>query len=163
MIYAFKTVTLRMLYRTIIFLVLNFSALGLGGFFTGKGVTSQWYQELAKAPWTPPGWVFGAAWTLIMICFSFYMAYLFASKESRVLIVSLFVLQWILNVAWNPIFFYYHNVFVGLIVIVTLTLLTAFFLFYFLTDLKAKVLFVLPYFLWLFIATSLNAYILFKN
>ena len=152
-----------MVYRTIVFLVLNFLALGLGGFFTGSGVTSKWYQELAKAPWTPPGWVFGAAWTVIMICFAFYMSYLLASKESKTMVLSLFVLQWLLNVAWNPIFFYYHNVFVGLIVIVALTLLTAFFLFYFLADLKFKSLFVLPYFVWLCIATSLNAYILVNN
>ena len=152
-----------MVYRTILFLVINFLALGLGGFFTGSGVSSQWYQELAKAPWTPPGWVFGAAWTVIMICFAFYMSYLLASKESKTMVLSLFVLQWLLNVAWNPIFFYYHNVFVGLIVIVALTLLTAFFLFYFLADLKFKSLFVLLYFVWLCIATSLNAYILVKN
>jgi benzodiazapine receptor len=88
---------------------------------------------------------------------------LLASKESKTMVLSLFVLQWLLNVAWNPIFFYYHNVFVGLIVIVALTLLTAFFLFYFLADLKFKSLFVLPYFVWLCIATSLNAYILVNN
>ena len=62
-----------MVLRVIIFLVLNFAALGLGGLFTSKGVPSDWYQHLNKAPWTPPGWAFGFAWTLIMICFSFYM------------------------------------------------------------------------------------------
>ena len=46
-----------MIYRLIAFLLLNFGALAIGGFFTGKGVTSDWYADLLKAPWTPPGWV----------------------------------------------------------------------------------------------------------
>ncbi|MEM6378823.1 MAG: TspO/MBR family protein, partial [Bacteroidota bacterium] len=57
-----------MLARVIIFLILNFVALGIGGFFTGPGTSSEWYNNLNQAPWTPPGWVFGAAWTTIMIC-----------------------------------------------------------------------------------------------
>ena len=41
------------------FLFLNFGALALGGLFAGSGAGSNWYAELNKAPWTPPGWVFG--------------------------------------------------------------------------------------------------------
>ena len=85
-----------MIKRAILFLILNFAALAIGGLFTGDGVPSEWYQELNKAPWTPPGWAFGAAWTLIMICFSFYMALL--TKGIKREIVILFALQWILNI-----------------------------------------------------------------
>ena len=149
--------------RIIIFLVLNFAALILGGLFTSKGVSSDWYADLSKAPWTPPGWVFGAAWTLIMICFAFYMANLWTSSENKKLIIALFAIQLILNIAWNPIFFQFHNVIFGLLVITTLTLLIGFLLFQYYSILKLKSLFILPYFIWLVIATSLNAYILFKN
>ncbi|MDH3796458.1 MAG: tryptophan-rich sensory protein, partial [Flavobacteriaceae bacterium] len=65
-----------MVLRLIVFLVLNFGALALGSLFTNMGISSDWYSELSKAPWTPPGWVFGAAWTTIMLCFSVYMAIL---------------------------------------------------------------------------------------
>ena len=61
-----------MILRTIIFLLINFAGLFIGGLFTGEGVPSDWYQNLNKAPWTPPGWVFGFAWTTIMICFSLF-------------------------------------------------------------------------------------------
>jgi tryptophan-rich sensory protein len=152
-----------MIVRTFLFLVFNFLALAVGGFFTGQGVVSSWYQELEKAPWTPPGWVFGAAWTTIMICYAFYMAYLWGAKENKSQILLLFALQWILNVAWNPVFFYYHNVLMALLIIVSLTVLMGFFFFYFLLDQKYKSLFVLPYFIWLLIATSLNAFILLRN
>lgn len=43
--------------KTIIFLILNFAALAIGGLSTSSGVTSEWYNALNKAPWTPPGWV----------------------------------------------------------------------------------------------------------
>ncbi|MDG2281196.1 MAG: tryptophan-rich sensory protein, partial [Flavicella sp.] len=53
-----------MIKRILLFLVLNFTALAVGGLFTGTGVSSDWYQNLNQAPWTPPGWVFGFMWTL---------------------------------------------------------------------------------------------------
>ncbi len=152
-----------MIYRLIIFLLLNFAALAVGGFFTGKGVPSDWYVGLSKAPWTPPGWVFGAAWTTIMICFSFYMAYLWPATDNKSLLIGLYIVQWILNVAWNPAFFYFNNVIGGLVIITSLTILVGIFLFYYSPQMKLKVIFVLPYFIWLLIATSLNGYIYLNN
>jgi tryptophan-rich sensory protein len=152
-----------MLYRALIFLVLNFAALGIGSLFTSNGVSSDWYINLNKAPWTPPGWVFGAAWTTIMICFAFYMAYAWNMVANTNLLIGLFIVQWILNILWNPVFFKYHEVFLGLIVISTLTLLVGYFLIRYWNQLNVKSILILPYFLWLLIATSLNAYILMKN
>ena len=152
-----------MIKRVILFLILNFSALAIGGSFTGKGVPSAWYLNLDKAPWTPPGWVFGSAWTFIMICFAIYMAYLVVSVSDLKKIILLFAIQWILNVAWNPVFFYYHSVLIGFITISLLTILITYMLFNFRTKLKLKSLLLAPYFVWLLIATSLNGYILFFN
>ncbi len=145
------------------FLVLNFGALALGGLFTGQGVTSEWYTNLNQAPWTPPGWVFGAAWTTIMLCFTFYMTALWKTTVAKKKVILLFILQWCLNVIWNPVFFYNRWVAVGLIVITGLNFLTGFFLIGFRRELRWKVVFVLPYFLWLLIATSLNTYIFLYN
>jgi translocator protein len=130
----------------------------------GDAVLGSWYENLNKAPWTPPGWVFGAAWTLIMIFFAVYMAYLLdAMPDKWTNILSLFGLQWLLNVAWNPTFFHYHYVGLGLGLITALTLLVAFFFFHYMQPLRWKSLHILPYLLWLGIATSLNAYILMYN
>ncbi|MDF1673907.1 MAG: tryptophan-rich sensory protein [Vicingaceae bacterium] len=152
-----------MIIRIVIFLVINFAALGLGGFFTGKAVGADWYLNLNKAPWTPPGWVFGAAWTLIMVCFSVYMAYLWNSVEATKMLLILFTVQWILNVAWNPAFFYFHQTVLGLIIIVALTMLVIYLLFHYWPVLQYKSLLIAPYVIWLIIATSLNAYIVLKN
>ena len=152
-----------MVLRTILFLVINFAALGIGGIFTGKGVPSEWYASLSKAPWTPPGWVFGAAWTTIMICFAIYMAFAYEKVKNKKTLIALFSIQWVLNVLWNPVFFYLHQVAVGLVVICSLTVLVAVFLFRYWSDLKLKSILILPYLIWLIIATSLNWYILANN
>lgn len=152
-----------MIIRVIIFLAANFAVLAIGGLFTGSGVTSDWYQQLNKAPWTPPGWVFGAAWTVIMICFAFYMNALWSANDNKGFIIALFVIQWILNAGWNPIFFYYQNILFGAIVISALTILIGFFTIHFWDAVKIQSLWIMPYFLWLLIATSLNGYILLKN
>ena len=152
-----------MIVRLTLFLILNFGAIAIGGFFTGKGVPSTWYAELAKAPWTPPGWVFGFAWTAIMICLSIYLAYLWPLVKNKNPLIFLFVLQWILNVAWNPAFFYYHNIIAGMIIISALTLLIGYFVLLYGPEMKIKSVLLLPYFIWLIIATSLNGYILLKN
>ena len=147
----------------LLFLILNFGALGIGGFLMGGEVQGEWYQNLNKAPWTPPGWVFGAAWTTIMLFFSVYMAYAWKEIDNTKLLLALFSFQWILNVFWNPVFFKFHQVGAGLMMITGLTILVGYFLLGFLPQLKAKALLVLPYFVWLLIATSLYGYVLLKN
>ena len=146
----------------IIFLVVNFAALGIGSLLMGAGPTGEYYEGLNKAPWTPPGWVFGAAWTTIMVCFSIYMAYLIKANTSTI-VLGLFILQFILNVGWNPLFFNFHLTLLALIVIAALTLLIGYFLFNYWSVLGNKSLLIAPYFIWLCIATTLNWYILVNN
>ncbi len=152
-----------MVIRFIVFLLLNFVALAIGSLSTMAGVTSNWYATLNKAPWTPPGWVFGAAWTFIMICFAVYMSQLWAKVENKKKLLLLYALQWILNVSWNPIFFKLQFTTIGLIVITALTILVLYLLFYYKNIIQVYITFILPYGLWLLIATSLNAYICWFN
>lgn len=152
--------------KLILFLIINFAALAIGGLFTAKAVNADWYLSLNKAPWTPPGWVFGAAWTFIMITFSFFMAKILPEykADNFKIILFLFSIQWILNVIWNPIFFKYHQSSLGLVVIISLTFLVYYFTYYgFKNTPWYMALLMLPYAIWLTIATSLNAYILLKN
>ena len=152
-----------MLTRLVIFLVLNFVALGIGGLFTTPGVDSEWYGSLAKAPWTPPGWLFGFAWTTIMICLAFFMAYAWDEVQNKKTLIVLYGVQLVLNVVWNPIFFYFRQVQLGMLMIWLLTCIVAYMLVHYRSTLGDKSLLLLPYVIWLFIATSLNAYIMLKN
>lgn len=153
---------MKLLKSIIIFLVINFGALYIGNVLMDSGPQTDWYINLNKAPWTPPGWVFGAAWTTIMMCFSIYMAYLYKLKANAT-IISLFSIQFILNVIWNFIFFNLHYVGLGLTVIICLTCIVGVFTFRFSKLLGFKTLLIVPYFIWLCIATSLNGYILLNN
>jgi len=152
-----------MLIRIILFLVINFAGLGLGGYFTGKGVGSVWYENLDKAPWTPPGWVFGFAWTTIMICFALYMAMLWDKTTDRNKLLILFIAQWILNFLWNPIFFHFQNASLALLCIGVLTVIIGYIAYSSHKTLNSANLLIMPYFIWLLLASSLNAYIVFNN
>lgn len=146
----------------ILFLVINFGGLALGSWLMDSGPTTEWYINLDKAPWTPPGWVFGAAWTIIMICFSVYLGNLFSilnTTKSKLL----FAVQVFLNVIWNYVFFNQHLITLGLIVITLLTIVIFYYFFNYRNLLKNKSYLLLPYMVWLLIATSLNTYILINN
>jgi len=154
---------LEFIYWVAIFLALNFWALAIGSIWTSWWATSDWYTSLNQAPWTPPGWFFGFAWTSIMVCFSFYMALAWNKVKSQKMLTILFGIQWVLNIIWNPIFFWGREFLLWLITISSLTILMTFFLIYYYRDLKLISILVLPYVLWLITATSLNWYILFMN
>jgi len=144
------------------FLIINFGGLYIGNLLMNNGPQTSWYINLNKAPWTPPGWVFGAAWTLIMICFSIYLAHLFIKVDSTKLKLA-FALQVVLNVSWNYVFFNQHLVTFGLVIISALTIVLFTFFFSNFKSIKTKSYLILPYMIWLLIATSLNAFILFNN
>lgn len=152
--------------KLIFFFILNFGALALGALFmSGSPAENDWYLNLNKAPWTPAGWVFGAAWATIMICFSFYLWHVekSLSNQNKQKFYILFSLQWLLNILWNPIFFKGHLTWIGALVIILLILIL----------LRVHNLFskksiflsilLLPYVLWLLIALSLNLFIVFMN
>ena len=146
----------------IVFLIINFGALAIGGWLMNNGPQTDWYLALNKAPWTPPGWVFGAAWTIIMICFSIYMTSLYLSYNT-IKLRTLFAIQVLLNVSWNYVFFNKHLMLPGLLIILLLTVLIFYLLLTNQKKLKLKSLLILPYFIWLCIASSLNFYIVLYN
>ena len=129
----------------------------------GDAVMGDWYSNLNKAPWTPPGWVFGAAWTLIMLCFSIYLSYLFSIRNSK-FVIAVYTSSVLLNVSWNYFFFNQQLITLGLVNIVLLTLLIIYFFITFGDDKLSRLKYLLlPYIIWLFIATSLNGYVVFNN
>lgn len=146
----------------IVFLIINFGALALGFLLMNNGPKADWYLQLNKAPWTPPGWVFGAAWNTIMLCFSVYMTYLYLALPNTK-VKTLFTVQFFLNVIWNFIFFNQHLVGLGLVVILALTSIVTIFLYDYRKQMGLKTLLILPYFLWLCVACSLNLYVLLYN
>ncbi len=65
----------------------------------------------AKPAAMPPGWVFGAAWTILYALLGFALALLLAADRSsrRSAALGLFLGQLALNYAWSPVFFALHQ------------------------------------------------------
>lgn len=149
--------------RVVLFLVLNFAILAIGSKLMGpEGANPEFYVKGNQAPWTPEGWVFGAAWFVIMFCFAFYMARLY-KIEDRDFFITFYIMQAILNIGWNAVFFKYAQVLPALGVISLLTFLIIYLMFRYLKRMKFETLLILPYAVWLCIATSLNVYFYMNN
>jgi translocator protein len=148
---------------TLLFLIINFAGLALGNWFMGNAIQEEWYANLNKAPWTPTGWVFGVAWTSIMICFSIYLGKLFTKENRTNLLIVIFLVEFVLNASWNYIFFNQQLVLFALINITLLTVLLFFYFFKLSSKIGNYKYLLLPYMIWLSIATSLNLYILIQN
>ena len=149
--------------RLVLFLILNFGALALGSYLMGEGPMGTWYSELNKAPWTPPGWVFGFSWTLIMVCLSVFMSKAVQIEQLRTTILWIYGIQLVLNVLWNPLFFNYHMLGVALIEIILLVFVVGFMAIKAKPHLPQLTWLLTPYVLWLSIAITLNAYALQNN
>ena len=78
---------------------------GAGGALTEIG---QWYHNLKKPSWQPPDWLFGPAWTVILGLsgWSLYLAWMGApSPNDKAVIGVLFAVNFLLHLAWSPLFF----------------------------------------------------------
>ena len=144
------------------FVILNIIGLALGSMWTDPGTTSDWYAYVSKAPWTPPGWVFGAAWSSIALTFGIFMSLLWVKRNLEA--VALFVTSFVLNVIWNPFFFYLHWVWISSIIIILLGINIFALIHLARTQYGWRTSFwAFPYAIWLIIATSLNLYVAIMN
>ena len=80
-----------------------------GGVLTSIG---PWYRNLRKPSWQPPDWAFAPAWTVIFALATTAAVlgwYAAPSAAARTLMVGLFVLNGLLNIAWSALFFRLHR------------------------------------------------------
>jgi translocator protein len=76
-----------------------------GGLLTEIG---PWYRGLKKPSFQPPDWLFGPAWTVIytLTAIAAALAWRDAPTDgARSLVVTVFVINAILNIAWSFFFF----------------------------------------------------------
>jgi len=66
-----------------------------------------WYASLAKPSWTPPGWVFGPAWSLLyaMMAIAAWQVWRQPRDDRPTLELSLFAVHLVANALWSVIFF----------------------------------------------------------
>ena len=96
------------------------------GFASGRAVPSGsdngWFMALQKPALTPPGIVFPIAWTSLYILLGLAVALILHARgaHGRALALGLFAVQFVLNLAWTPLFFGMHQVGAALLVIVAM-------------------------------------------
>lgn len=125
----------------------------------------KWYNNLNKSPYTPPNKVFSVVWSIlyILMIISFYLVWKNKKCFPYCNVLSLFIIQFILNLSWTTIFFTYKKVkfaFLTMLIIFIITCIT-FYNFYIINK-KASYL-LIPYIIWLLFAMYLNIYIILKN
>ena len=81
---------------------------GIGAVFTADGLR-EWYPDLEKPSFNPPGWIFGPVWTTLyaMMGIAFYLVSQRQESDEgpRRTAQVLFGAQLILNVLWSYVFF----------------------------------------------------------
>jgi benzodiazapine receptor len=67
----------------------------------------RWYDSLRKPAWRPPNWLFGPAWTVLyaMIAVAGWLVWTTAGPGERLVPMSVYGLQLVLNAVWSGIFF----------------------------------------------------------
>jgi translocator protein len=130
----------------------------LMGFLSGSGSDNRWYVALEKPWWTPPGWAFPVAWSLLYICQGLALAMILHARgaKGRSLAIGLFAAQFLVNLTWSPTFFLAHQVTVALIIIIVMLLLAMATTYVFGTIRPAAAYLLLPYVAWLCLAMALN-------
>lgn len=130
----------------------------LSGRLAGAGAGNAWFDALAKPAFMPPGWAFGAAWTILYILLGLALAMLLHARGARrrSFAIALFLAQLAANYAWPPLFFAFHEVggslaLLGLMIVLTLLLAA---LLWRIRPLAAWLM--LPYLAWLVFAAALT-------
>lgn len=130
--------------------------------FGGLFQPGEWYENLNRAPWNPPNWVFPVAWSFLYSCIAFVGFKLADSAEPKV--YYLWLVQLGLNAIWSWLFFGQQMTLIALIDIVfLLAVVCVLTLLLFKTKKCIEGYLMLPYAAWLGLAVSLNAYIVVYN
>lgn len=144
--------------RLVISLIIVFFAGAIGTVATLSEIPT-WYAALAKPTWAPPNWLFGPVWTTlyILIGVALFLVWRKGSDKKDVkLALFVFAVQLVLNVLWSVVFFGYHSLLGGVIVVILLwiAILANIIVFYRVS--KPAGLLLVPYIIWVSIASYLN-------
>ena len=120
--------------------------------------TQGWFAQLDKPAWNPPAWVFGPVWTLLyaMMAVAAWLVWRQGGWKANKRALGLFVLQWLLNALWTPLFFGLHRPGLAFAEIVALWLILAITVVGFWRVRKIAGMLLLPYLAWVTFAAALN-------
>lgn len=129
----------------------------LGSVFTTPAIPT-WYKTLNKPFFTPPNWIFSPVWIIlfIMMGISLFFVWRESGRPGFKPALLFFFLQLILNVFWSIAFFGLRSPWLGLMDIVALWIAIFLTIRYFLRVSKFAGVLLIPYLVWVSLATLLN-------
>ena len=137
----------------------------IGSVFTVSSIPT-WYANLNKASFNPPNWVFGPVWLTLYTLMGIAAFLIWDKRKSNKKVnfaLKIFIIQLVVNSLWSIIFFGWHQVLLALITIIVMWLLILFTIIKFWPISKTAGILLVPYLLWVTIATSLNYFVLILN
>lgn len=137
----------------------------IGSVFTYPSIPT-WYASLNKPWFTPPNWLFGPVWITLYTLMGISLYWIWQKGPSNDNVRSallVFFGQLVINSIWSIVFFGLQSPFYGLILIVMMWLLILLTIYKFYKIDKKSGLILVPYILWVTIATFLNYYVWILN
>ncbi len=130
----------------------------LVGALSNSGEGNRWYALLEKPWFQPPGWAFPVAWSALYVMLGLAIAMVLHARGARLRgrAIGMFVLAFVLNLTWSPVFFGLHQPRIALYVIAAMfgAALGTTFLFGRIRTAAAWLM--VPYLAWLCFAALLN-------
>jgi len=130
----------------------------VGSIFTASSIPT-WYADLQKPTFSPPNWLFGPVWIILYTLMGISLYLVFNKKKNIKTPLILFAVQLILNSIWSILFFGLQNPFYAFIEIIILWIAILLTIISFYKVSKNASLLLLPYIIWVSVATILNYYI----
>lgn len=145
-------------------LLIFIALVAVAAVFGAQFPPGEWYAGLAKAPWTPPNWVFSPVWTLLYLAIAGAGWLVWRSSSARTQpLLALWSIQLVLNALWSWLFFGLRRPDLALADITgMLIVILAFAVSAWPVSRLASWLFA-AYALWVTYALSLNAYVWLNN
>lgn len=147
------------LIRWAVFLVPLLLMFGYGsGLVAGSSDQNLWFALLEKPALYPPPAAFGIVWSILYVMIGLAFAGICSSWGSRrrVLAITVFVVQFLLNLAWSPVFFALHRIDLAFGVIIAMDVLVAVCVVLFWRIRRWAGVLMLPYLGWILFATLLT-------
>ena len=130
----------------------------LSGQVAGSGPGNIWFDYLEKPSTYPPPATFGIVWSILYVLIGLAVALVCAAwgARGRTAALVVFAVHFVLNLAWSPTFFAFHQISLafGVIVGMIVTLLVVIWLFWKVRPLAGALL--IPYLAWIVFAALLN-------
>ena len=130
----------------------------VGSLFTVSAIPV-WYAVLQKPWFTPPNWLFAPVWLALYFLMGVTLYLLWGRRPQSEGALAAFGVQLALNIIWSAVFFGAHESFYGFVVILALWVAISVTMAFSYRVSKTAAALLVPYILWVTIASALNYYI----